>query len=404
MPRFFYKAKNDKGKTEAGTLEVADERALAKTLKEQGRFLIWAEPEEKALKKKVKIASYFKRISLVDKIMFTRNLQVMVSAGVPIPKALDILTSQAESQKFKKIIQDLKNSIVKGEKLSFALKKHPSVFPSLFSNMILAGEESGSMVDSLAVLTEQMEKEYDLKNKIKGALIYPIIIVSAMLGIGSLMMIMVIPMIADTFEQLEVDLPLTTRIIIAVGVFFANYWYLFFLFLVVFVLTLRAVFKTKKGKSVKDKLLLKTPIISGLIKKINLAYFCRTLSSLIASGVSMVKALDLVSLSINNVFYKEAIQKSKKEIQKGTKLAESLDRNDDIFPILVVQMIQVGEETGETVSLLRKLAEFYEEESANITKNMSTLIEPVLMLIIGAAVAFFAVSIIQPIYSMLGAI
>ncbi len=404
MPYFFYKAKNLQGQTDSGVLEAKDENELAKILKKQEKFLIWSEPEEKKLKKKPKFGSFFKKVSILEKIMFTKNLEVMISAGVPLPKALDVLTAQSDSQSFKKVIQSLKTDTLKGKTFSSALKKHPSVFPKIFSNMIIAGEESGSMTESLSVLTEQMEKEYDLKNKIKSALMYPIVIVSAMIGIGSLMMIIVIPMIADTFEDLGVELPLATRLIISMGTFTANYWYLVFGLLGMFVLLLKFFFKTKKGQFARDKTLFKIPKISNLIKKVNLTYICRSLSSLIVSGVSLVKALELISLSINNVFYKKALIQAQLDVQKGIKLADSLKKNNYIFPTLLIQMVQVGEETGETASLLKKIAEFYEQETANVTKNLSTLIEPVLMLIIGAAVGFFAVSIIQPIYSMLGAV
>ncbi|MDD5606412.1 MAG: type II secretion system F family protein [Candidatus Pacebacteria bacterium] len=404
MPYFFYKAKNLEGQTDSGVLQASDEHELAQTLKKQDKFLIWSEIENKKPKRKPSLASFFKKISILDKIIFTRNLEVMISAGVPIPKALDVLTVQAQSQKFKKIIQEIKADIVKGKSFSSALKKHTSVFPEIFSNMIVAGEESGSMTESLKVLTEQMEKEYELKSKIKGALIYPIVIISAMAGIGILMMIIVVPMIANTFEELEVELPIATKIVIALGMFISNYWYLFFGIIILSIFLIKAFLKTNKGKIIGDKILFKLPIISGLIQKANLAYICRTLSSLISSGVSLVKSLDLIFLSVNNVFYKKAIKQAQNDVQKGIKLADSLAKNNTIFSSLVVQMIQVGEETGETSSLLKKLAEFYEQETANITKNLSTLIEPILMLLIGVAIGFFAVSIIQPIYSMLGAI
>ncbi len=399
MPFFFYKAKTIEGETESGAMEAKDEQVLARSLRKEGKFLVWSGTEKKRSKKNP--LSFFKKISMLEKIMFTRNLGVMISAGVSLPKALDVLTAQAQLAKFKKIIQKIKEDVVKEESLSSSLKKHPVVFPSLFSNMILAGEESGSLVESLNVLTEQMEKQHDLKSKIKSALMYPIVIIVAMIGIGILMMVMVVPMIAETFEQLEVELPLATRGVMASGVLIANYWFLFLFFLLIFAFLMRFLLKREKGKIIKDKLFLKIPVVSNLIKKKNLAYICRTLGSLISSGVSLIKSLQLVSLSINNFFYKKAIEEAIEEVQKGTKLAESLEKHEYLFSSLVVQMIQVGEETGETASLLNKLAEFYEQETVNITKNLSTLIEPILMLIIGAAVGFFAISIIQPIYSML---
>ncbi len=408
MPYFLYKAQTSDNQTESGTIEAENEDQLAQKLKAEGKFLIWFESQNK--KKIIDIKAFFGkipilgRIPFLEKIMFTRNLEVMISAGVSLPKALDVLTAQSDSAKFKKVIQVLKQDVVKGKSLSYALQQHPNVFPDFFSNMIIAGEESGSVTTSLKNLTEQMEKEYDLKSKIKSALVYPIVIISAMIGIGFLMMIMVVPMIADTFNQLDVELPLATRIIMGLGLFIAGYWYIIILAAIVLAFLMIKFLKTKIGKVIKYNILLKLPIVSGLIKKINLAYICRSLSSLISSGVSLTKSLDLIYLSVNNIFYKKAIKETASDIQKGIKLGDALAKHDKIFSSLAIQMIQVGEETGETASLLKKLAEFYEEETASITKNLSTLIEPFLMLIIGGAVGFFAVSIIQPIYSMLGSI
>jgi type IV pilus assembly protein PilC len=232
-------------------------------------------------------------------------------------------------------------------------------------------------------------------------MIYPAVIVLAMVGIGILMLIVVIPKLAAVFEDLGVDLPLTTRVVIAIGSFMAEFWYTLPLIGIVFILAGNFFLKTKYGKIFVNTISLKTPLISPITKKTNAAYTIRTLSSLIKAGVPIVRSLQIVSNSLTNIYYKRAIKECSEKVRKGAKLGESLSVYKNIYPNLVIQMIEVGEETGETSKILEKLAEFFEEEVTNATKNISAVIEPILMLLIGGAVAFFAISMIQPIYGMI---
>jgi len=247
-----------------------------------------------------------------------------------------------------------------------------------------------------------MEKEHEIKSRIKGAMIYPAVIIFAMVCIGVLMLIIVIPKLSAVFSELGVDLPLTTKIVIAIGTFLSKFWFLLPIGILVFLFLLRVILKTKTGKLVFDTFVLKIPVISSIVKKTNSAHTVRTLSSLIAAGVPIVRSLEIVSGTLGNVHYRKAMSEAAERVKKGAKLAEILKRYENIYPTLVIQMIEVGEETGKTSDVLEKLAEFFEEEVANATKNLSAVIEPVLMLIVGAVVGFFAISMIQPIYSMVG--
>ncbi|MBU2545440.1 type II secretion system F family protein [Patescibacteria group bacterium] len=402
MARYLYIAKNRNGESEKGVMEARDEHELAGILREEGCILIKAELESQKIKRKFPVHFlFFGRVSLVEKTMFTRNLKVMVASGIPLPRALDILIAQSKSKKFKKVILKIKEDVIKGLAFSDAVAKHPSIFPEVFSNMVKVGEESGTLEDVLEVLTKQMEKEHEIKSRVKGAMIYPAVILVAMFGIGTLMLILVVPKLSKLFDDLKIELPLSTKVIVAIGNFLSAYWYAIPVVVVALVFLVRIILKTKIGKRGFDAMILKIPIISPIIRKMYSARTIRTLSSLISSGVPIVRSLEIVSGSLENIYYKEAIKKSSEKVRKGSKLSEALEPYDNIYPTLVIQMIAVGEETGETSSILAKLADFFEQEVNEATKNLSAVIEPILMLIIGAAVGFFAISMIQPMYSMM---
>jgi len=404
VPKYFYTAKSFSGEGKTGILEAKDEYQLARILRQEGYILISAELAE-AEKKKLKISiPFFGGVSLTEKMMFTRNLRIMISAGISLPRALETLAYQSKSQKFKKSLLDTANQVTKGKNFSDSLSSHSDVFSELFVSMVKVGEEAGTLEDVLNVLTNQMEREYELKSRVKGAMIYPAVIISAMIGIGVLMLVMVIPKLAETFEELNVELPPTTKFVIFLGNFLAQKWYLMILIVFALVILMRIILKTKTGKKIFDFLALKIPIISPLIQKTNSAYTVRTLSSLISSGVPIVRSLEIISGAVGNIYFQKAMVDASEKVRKGLKLSEALRPYQGLYPPTVIQMIEVGEETGETSTILAKLADFYEEEVANATKNLSSVIEPVLMLLIGAAVGFFAISMIQPIYSMLGAI
>jgi len=403
MPKYNYIGKTLQGEPRSGTLEAKNEHQLARILRIEGCILISAESgEAKKEKRKFTISiSSLGWISLTEKIMFARNLRVMIAAGVPLPRGLEILASQSKKEKFKKILLNVREEVIKGKSFSDALSKYFNVFSELFISMVKVGEETGTMEEVLKVVVQQMEKEHQIKSKIKGAMIYPLVIVFAMVCIGILMLIMVVPKLSQVFNELGVELPITTKLVIAIGLFLEKFWYTLPLGIIFLIILLRAALKTKIGKLVFDSFILKIPIVSPIIKKTNSAHTVRTLSSLITAGVPIVRSLEIVSSSLTNVYYKKAILEAAERVKKGGKLAKVLKGHENIYSSLVVQMIEVGEETGETANILEKLADFFEEEVANATKNLSAIIEPVLMLIIGAAVGFFAISMIQPIYSLM---
>lgn len=399
MPRYYYTAASQTGETERGVLEASTEHELAKILREKGYILISAREGES--KKKIEALFGLRRVSLKDKLFFTKNFALMIKTGVPLPRALSMLASQTKNKRFKRALLDIREEVVRGKALSDSMKNWPDIFPEIFWNMIRIGEESGNLEEVLKNLSLQMERTYELRERVKGALIYPAVIIIAMTGIGVLMLVMVVPKLSQVFNELAIELPLTTRLIIYGANFVTKLWYLFLITVIAVAFLFRQVLKTKKGSKFFDRLILKVPVVSSIVRGTNTAYTARTLSALINSGVPIVKSLEIISNTLGNYYFRKAISESAQEVKKGTKLSEALRSYSGIFPYSFAEMIAVGEETGGTSDVLESLADFAEREVENLTKNLSSVIEPVIMIIVGTAVGFFAVSMIQPMYSML---
>lgn len=407
MAHYSYFAKSLTGEPRSGSSEAKDEHELAKSLRQDGYILIKAELERKkplAKRDILEVFSRFQKIPLTEKIFFTRNLRIMIGAGVPFPRAIRTLANQSKNKRFQNILFKIEEDISRGQNLSDSLSHYPQAFSELFVSMIKVGEESGTLEEVLKNLSHQMEREEDLKSKVKGAMIYPAVILSVMILIGILMMIMVVPKLAAVFEDLKVELPFTTKIIISLAQSLTKYWPILIPLLIFLPILLKLILKNKKVKRIIDNIFLKFPLISPIVKKINAASTSRTLAALISSGVPIVRSLEIVVNTLGNSYFREAIQKAAEDVQKGKKLSQSLEKYQNLYPSILVQMLAVGEETGETSEILGKLADFYEEEINDTTKNLSSIIEPILMVVIGAAVGFFAISMIQPMYSMMGAI
>ncbi len=403
MPKYHFEARTFGGEIRKGEIEAKNLQELIKILKDQGLFLIKVSGE-KEKKRKFRIPSISFGVSLADKMFFTRNLKVMVSAGLPLTKALFSLANQVKSKTFKKAILEIRERVEKGESFSQALNLFPRIFPPIYQNMVKVGEESGRLEEVLEILAKQLEREHELKSKVKGAMIYPAVVVSAMIGIGILMLVMVVPKLAETFEELEIELPPTTKFVIFLGNFLSKNFLFFFFGIIIFFLAFNWFLKTKRGKKIFDSLILKIPIISNISRKQNSALFTRTLSSLISAGVSLPRALEITAGTLGNVFFQEALIDGAERVKKGERLSQVLKEYQKFIPLTTISMIEVGEETGETAQILEKLADFYEDEITNATKNLASVIEPVLLLLIGGAVGFFAISMVQPMYSMLQSI
>ena len=403
MANYFYTAKTLDGKTKTGNSDAESVRELAQSLRGDGLILVKADAE--IVKGKNNFGfSFSKKVSISEKMLMTRNLSVMVSTGLSLVRGFTILSAQSKSKKMKVALLDIGQEVSKGKNLSDSFKKYPDIFSELFCGMIQAGEESGTLEESLKVLSVQLEKEKEMNSKIQKALIYPGILIVTMTLVGVFLAIFVLPKINKFFQSLNAKLPLTTQIILGSGDFLMKYWYLLLVGLFIIIFAFLALIKTKKGKLIIDTLALKLPMVSSLVKKSNAAKLIRSLSSLLASGVPLIKSLEMTSGTVGNFYFKQALADASKEIEKGGKLYSSLAPHQDIFPYGVIEMIEIGEETGKTSLILKKLAEFYEEEVSEAAENLSIIIEPVLIVAIGLLVGVFAVSIMGPLYSVLGTI
>jgi len=398
MPKFSYIATASDGSQKTSQRQAKDKKELARILKSEGFFLISAQVVEN---KKEKKSFRLKRVKLSEKLMATRNLQVMVSAGVSLPRALETLALQTNNKYFKQVLAGIEERVIKGASLSESFAKYPRVFPEIYSSMVEVGEKTGNIEDILDILAIQLERSYKLRAKVKGAMLYPAVVVSSMIIIGIVMLIKVVPQLNETFVDLNLELPAMTQFIVKVGLTLQNYWYIVLVVLVLLPSLFGYLMRKKSFKSYIDGLLLRLPFIKGLVKKINIAYSSMALSALIKGGVPIVSGLRIASGAVNNSRFKQALKNSSGLVEKGEKMSQVFHKRQDLFPELFIQMIKVGEETGETSEMLLKLADFYEDQVSNATKNLSSIIEPVLLLFIGVVVGFFAIAMVQPIYSIM---
>ncbi len=396
--KFKFKAvKKDGGKYE-GEKESADRFSLYEELKAEGDTLL-STVEVKKSKIEINLP-FFNYVPEHQKIIFAQNLGSMINAGLSLAKALNILQKQIKNKRFKQIIESLEQNVRNGKTLSQSCSEFPDVFPKLFTSMVKAGEESGRLSQSLKIVATQLDNSYKLKKKIKGAMIYPGIIMSVMIVIGVLLMIVVVPSITATFKDLNIELPFLTKAIIAISDFLKND-ILLVLFGVIIIITGFYLFlKSKFGKRVFDFTVLKLPVIGELVKETNSARLTRTISSLLSSGVSYTEAISITRDVVQNRYYKDILTTAMSTVEKGGAISSVFIENEKLCPIFLAEMTVVGEETGKLPEMLLEVALFYEEVVDQKTKNMSTIIEPVLMVIIGIAVGFFALAIIKPIYSL----
>ncbi|MEN8252275.1 MAG: type II secretion system F family protein [Patescibacteria group bacterium] len=402
MSKYLYTAKNINGTPKSGELDAANERDLAMQLRGEGFIVTSIERiEEKGKKIDIKILDRLSGVSLKEKLFFTRNLSVMISSGLTIARALTNLSLQTKNKHFQEVLEKIHKDVQKGTVFSDALAKYPAIFNDLFVNMVRVGEIGGTLDESLNIITVQMEKEHELKSKVRGAMIYPAVIVFAMCIVGIIMLTYILPQILGVFGDMEVELPASTQFVIKLSDALKNHGFLIAIGIIGGGMFIKIFSSTDVGKKLVSLVLLKTPILKNIVIKVNCARFARIYGSLLHSGVSVVDALEIVGNTLTNTFFKEAVAEGRSQIQRGIDLSSVIAEYPDIFPVIVAQMIRVGEETGKTEDMMEKLAEFYEEEVNQITKNLSSIIEPVLMLVIGAAVGFFAVAMLTPMYSVL---
>ncbi len=400
--KFSYSAKKNDGSVVRASFEGGSKSELFKELEKLNLTLLtYKEVNGKVAGFNEKFASFFGRIKMIDKITFARNLGNMLDAGLSFTRAIAVMEKQTKNQKLKGVFQSISADISAGKTFHEALQKFPKVFPPIFVFMVKAGEESGNLSESLKTIASQLEKTYVLQKKMKGAMIYPAVIITVMLIIGIIMMMTVVPKLTQTFVDLKTTLPASTRFIIGISNTINHNFLLLIAAIAAFIGGIYWISKTGKGRRALAWLVIRLPVLGRIVVEANSAKTARTLSSLIGSGVNLIQSVEITRDVIQNVFYKEILTDTIASVEKGKSLATVIEQNERLYPVFVSEMISVGEETGKLSSMLQGVAVFYENEVEQKTKDLSTIVEPMLMVIVGAGVGFFAVSMITPMYSVM---
>lgn len=397
MSLYKYLAKDAEGKAVSGEVESIDEASLIKILQQEKLTPI--DVKKKTSKSFVSGFSFGGGVSYGELVGFTRQLSTMVSAGLPITDSLMILQRQTKSGTFAKVLSQVVTDVEGGLSLSQAMAAHPKVFTVVYIKLIEAGETGGVLDKVLGKLAESLEKEREFKSKTKGAFIYPIIVVFVMVVVMTLMMIFVIPKLTSLYTEMGTQLPLMTRIIIGMSNFMRGFWWLIIIVFVGFNFAFRAFAKTPAGSDLVSKVVLNLPVWGKMRKTLILAEFTRTLGLLIGTGIPIITALRVVRDILTNSTYRDGIDDAMKRVERGSPLHVPLATNP-AFPPIISQMIRVGEETGKMDEVLGRLALYFEQESENMVRNLTTALEPIILVVLGASVGFLVLSIIMPIYNL----
>jgi len=393
MAEFTWKAKSREGMERSGEMEAANKDIAMASLRRQGLTMI------KVKKKPVEINLFPEKVSEKDITVFFRQLSTMINAGVPLVQAFELAEKGSSKKSFVKLLKDLRNQLEGGVPLGETLRKFPAHFDRLSCALVQAGEQGGILDSILLRLCNYREKSQALKAKIKSAMVYPVAIVTVAFIVTAVLMIFVIPVFGKMFADFGSALPMPTQIAIKLSNAFVNYWYVVAFAPVAIIFGIRQTYKTKAGHYRLDQLLLRLPILGDVLRKASVARFCRTFSTLTAAGVPVLESLDTVGETSGNVVVEEAILNAKESITQGQTLSAPLSASG-IFPRMVTQMINIGEETGSMEEMLSKIADFYEQEVDTAVDNMTALMEPFIMAFLGVVIGGLVIAMYLPIFKM----
>lgn len=401
MPVFLWEGKNRKNEKRKGEMEAADADAVRARLLQQKITATKVKKKPKDLLENVEM--FQPKVTQEDVIIFARQFSTMIDAGLPIVQCLDILYTQQENTTFKKNLKEIKESVEGGETFAEALKKYPKLFDSLFVNMVAAGEAGGILDVILRRLSAYMEKMSKLKKQVKGAMTYPIVTICIAFIVVGVILVFVIPVFQEMFADFGKALPAPTMVVIAMSEFVKKRILHMIVGLIIFTFAFRRLYATEKGRHAVDALLLKLPVFGILIRKVAVAKFTRTMGTMLASGVAILEALDIVAKTAGNVIIENAVYEVRSAISEGQTMAEPLAESG-VFPSMVCSMIAVGESTGALDTMLGKIADFYDEEVDQAVENLTSLIEPFMLVFLGTVIGGLVVSMYLPIFSMAGAV
>ena len=399
MPVFQYKATNNTGEQLEGMIEAPSEGVAATMLSDRGLIILSLGEGHKKLSGDINLP-FLNRIKVKDIVIFSRQLAVMASANVPIVQALKIIKDQTENIRMQKIVSEIGDEVDGGAKLSQSLAVYPNVFSDFFISMVKSGETSGKLDEVLNYLADQQENDYDMQSKIHGAMIYPSFIIFALVLVGFGMSIFVLPKLTSILTDSGAELPFATKVLVSISGFMSSYWWVVLIAMVGMVVGIRFVIgRDGPLKTQWDFVKLKLPVFGKLFQRIYVVRITRSLSTLIVGGVPLTTALNITADVVGNYVYEQLIRSTVKEVEDGRSIA-TLFLESDSMPTMVSQMMKVGEQTGKLDQILDKLTDFYSRELENVVSNLTTLIEPLIMLVMGGAVGFVVIAIILPLYNL----
>lgn len=401
MPIFDYEVIDQNGKMKRGSLEGNDEDAVMASLKMQG--LTPVSVNKQTMFSKDLDISIGKRVSSKELAIFCRQFASIINAGVTIISALEMLYEQSENKYMTKAIRDVQTAVEKGESLADGMRRQPKVFPEILVNMVEAGEASGSLDVALIRMTTHFEKSDTLKSTVKNAMIYPIMVILVSIIVVVIMMVKVVPSFMDMFEDVDGELPAITKMVMGISDFIVHNGILLACITALLVVLFMLYRSSDKGRYQLSAFILKVPLFGKLVRKSASATFTRTLSTLLASGISLIDAVEITSRVVDNQIFKEALKQAKDEVERGVALSEPLEACGQ-FPPMVFRMIRIGEETGNMESMLDKVADFYEEDVQNTTKALTTIMEPIIIIVLAVVVGTIMLAVMSPMFTLYNSI
>lgn len=394
MSLFEYSAKDNEGNTKKGMADAANQQLAIGALADKGLKVISIKE-----RKQLAFMSILNRVKAKDVVIFSRQFAVMISANIPIVQALKVLIDQTENITLKMIVSEIADEVSGGSKLSDALAKRKKIFSQFYVSVVRAGETSGKLDEVLNYLADEMEKDYDMMHKIRGAMIYPVFVLVGLGVVGSVMMVWVVPKLTGIIAETGGELPIATRILMGVSGFMQGYWWLILIGIVGLIVGFKYYVRIPAGRHQVDYLKLKAPIFGPLFQKIALVRFTRSLKTLIAGGVAIASSLQIAADVVGNSVYKDLIERTKEAVEGGNSISSVFVMSDEI-PSMVSQMLAVGEKTGKLDIILDRVTDFYSREISNTVANLVTLMEPLIMVLMGIGVGLMVAAIIMPMYNM----
>ncbi len=396
--KFFYNARNKDGQTKSGMVVAQDQARAEQLLAENGLVITSLEAREDGIFDRLN--PFGKSVKNKELVMFSRQLATLISARVPIIQSLRILEGQVSNKYLVTVVRDIIASIENGENLSLAMSKHEKIFGNVYTSLVRSGEASGTLDKALVYLADQLEKDYELKSKVKSSMTYPLFVLGALGIVGILMFKFVLPKLTSVLEEQGGSLPAVSVALISFTKFFDKFWWLVLLCIAGLVLAVKFYISTEMGRNLWDRMKIKLPIIGDIFVKIYLARFARNLSTLVKGGIPIIKSMQIVSEIINNTIYRDIVLGAVDSIQEGRSISDGLAGHPAEFPPIVTQMVKVGEQTAQLDDILGKLAVFYEKEVDTKVSTLTTLMEPVIMIILGLGVGVLVAGVLMPIYNM----